>query len=42
MRLGCRHPLVVKVRKLWKEFNRARNYRADRLRQQMVKRLWAG
>ncbi|KAE9346327.1 hypothetical protein PF008_g8340 [Phytophthora fragariae] len=42
MRIGRRHPMVVKLRKLWKEFNRARNYRADRLRQQTMKRLRTG
>ncbi|KAE9360123.1 hypothetical protein PF008_g1949 [Phytophthora fragariae] len=42
MRHGRRNPRLLRLRQLWMEDNRARNYRADRLRQQMVKRLWTG
>ncbi|KAE9172073.1 hypothetical protein PF005_g26876 [Phytophthora fragariae] len=41
-RHGRRHPLFLRLRQLWREYSRGRNLRADRLRQQMVKRLWTG
>ncbi|KAE9162904.1 hypothetical protein PF005_g30663 [Phytophthora fragariae] len=41
-RHGRRHPTLLKSRRLWQEYVRGRNLRADRLRQQMVKRLWTG
>ncbi|KAE8972680.1 hypothetical protein PR001_g26535 [Phytophthora rubi] len=41
-RHGRRHPTLLKLRRLWQEYVRGRNLRADRLRQQMVKRLWTG
>ncbi|KAE8902761.1 hypothetical protein PF005_g24178 [Phytophthora fragariae] len=41
-RHGRRHPTLFKLRRLWQEYVRGRNLRADRLRQQMVKRLWTG
>ncbi|KAE9002012.1 hypothetical protein PR001_g16022 [Phytophthora rubi] len=34
-RQGRRNPTHLKLRRLWQEYNRGRNYRADRLRQQM-------
>ncbi|KAE9049613.1 hypothetical protein PR001_g3158 [Phytophthora rubi] len=39
-RHGRRHPSLLRLRQLWREYSRGRNLRADRLRQQMVKRLW--
>ncbi|KAE8970846.1 hypothetical protein PR001_g20310 [Phytophthora rubi] len=33
---------VIRLRQLWREYSRGRNLRADRLRQQLVKRLWTG
>ncbi|KAE8994050.1 hypothetical protein PR002_g20057 [Phytophthora rubi] len=41
-RHGRRHPSLLRLRQLWREYCRGRNLRADRLRQQMVKRLWTG
>ncbi|KAE9020388.1 hypothetical protein PR002_g12537 [Phytophthora rubi] len=41
-RHGRRNPTLLKLRRLWQEYSRGRNYRADRLRQQMMKRLWTG
>ncbi|KAE9320362.1 hypothetical protein PR003_g17731 [Phytophthora rubi] len=41
-RHGRRHPLLLRLRQLWREYSRGRNLRADRLRQQLVKRLWTG
>ncbi|KAE9017800.1 hypothetical protein PR001_g14303 [Phytophthora rubi] len=41
-RHGRRNPTPLKLRRLWQEYNRGRNYRADRLRQQRMKRLWTG
>ncbi|KAE9271553.1 hypothetical protein PR003_g30475, partial [Phytophthora rubi] len=41
-RHGRRHPALLKLRRLWQEYVRGRNLRANRLRQQMVKRLWTG
>ncbi|KAE9002800.1 hypothetical protein PR001_g18147 [Phytophthora rubi] len=41
-RHGRRHPLLLKLRQSWQAYSRGRNLRADRLRQQMVKRLWNG
>ncbi|POM72709.1 Hypothetical protein PHPALM_10539, partial [Phytophthora palmivora] len=37
---GRRDPLVVALVAQWKAYNKARNLRADRLRQQMVYRVW--
>ncbi|KAE9332293.1 hypothetical protein PR003_g14588 [Phytophthora rubi] len=41
-RHGRRNPLLLKLRQLWQAYSRGRNLRADRLRQQMVKRMWTG
>ncbi|KAE9306395.1 hypothetical protein PR003_g21256 [Phytophthora rubi] len=41
-RHGRRNPVLLKLRQLWQAYSRGRNLRADRLRQQMVKRLWTG
>ncbi|POM70382.1 Hypothetical protein PHPALM_13190 [Phytophthora palmivora] len=37
---GRKDPLVVALVAQWKAYNKARNLRADRLRQQMVYRVW--
>ncbi|POM78645.1 Hypothetical protein PHPALM_3802 [Phytophthora palmivora] len=37
---GRNDPLVVALIAKWKSYNKARNLRADRLRQQMVYRVW--
>ncbi|POM69061.1 LOW QUALITY PROTEIN: Hypothetical protein PHPALM_14695 [Phytophthora palmivora] len=37
---GRKDPLVVALVAKWKAYNKARNLRADRLRQQMVYRVW--
>ncbi|POM58520.1 Hypothetical protein PHPALM_36818 [Phytophthora palmivora] len=37
---GRKDPLVVTLVAKWKPYNKARNLRADRLRQQMVYRVW--
>ncbi|POM71222.1 Hypothetical protein PHPALM_12232 [Phytophthora palmivora] len=37
---GRKDPLVVALVAKWKTYNKARNLRADRLRQQMVYRVW--
>ncbi|KAE9323572.1 hypothetical protein PF008_g17313 [Phytophthora fragariae] len=41
-RHGRRSPLLLKLRRSWQAYSPGRNIRADRLRQQMVKRLWTG
>ncbi|KAE9268359.1 hypothetical protein PR003_g31475 [Phytophthora rubi] len=37
-----RNPLLIDLRRSWQAYSRARNLRVDRLRQEMVKRLWTG
>uniref|UniRef100_H3H4Y1 Uncharacterized protein n=1 Tax=Phytophthora ramorum TaxID=164328 RepID=H3H4Y1_PHYRM len=39
-RLGATDPSVVALRAAWTEYNKARNLRADRVRQQMLYRCW--
>uniref|UniRef100_H3GRH0 Uncharacterized protein n=1 Tax=Phytophthora ramorum TaxID=164328 RepID=H3GRH0_PHYRM len=39
-RLGATDPSVVALRAAWTEYNKARNFRADRVRQQMLYRCW--
>ncbi|KAE9014724.1 hypothetical protein PF011_g7937 [Phytophthora fragariae] len=39
-RHGRRHPSLLRLRQQCREYSRGRNLRADRLRQQMVKRMW--
>uniref|UniRef100_H3GX77 Uncharacterized protein n=1 Tax=Phytophthora ramorum TaxID=164328 RepID=H3GX77_PHYRM len=39
-RLGATDPSVVALRAAWTEYNKARNLRADRIRQQMLYRCW--
>uniref|UniRef100_H3H9J5 Uncharacterized protein n=1 Tax=Phytophthora ramorum TaxID=164328 RepID=H3H9J5_PHYRM len=39
-RLGVTDPSVVALRAAWTEYNKARNLRADRIRQQMLYRCW--
>ncbi|KAE8997452.1 hypothetical protein PR002_g19029 [Phytophthora rubi] len=41
-RHGSRNPLLLRLRQSWQAYSRGRNLRADRLRQQMAKRLWTG
>ncbi|KAE9296043.1 hypothetical protein PR003_g23853 [Phytophthora rubi] len=41
-RHGRRNPPLLRLRQSWRTYSRGRNLRADRLRQQMVKRLWTG
>ncbi|EGZ05144.1 hypothetical protein PHYSODRAFT_342523 [Phytophthora sojae] len=40
--LGHRNPVVMKLRKEWAKYYKKRSYRADRLRDRMVNKLWVG